>query len=60
MIACMIGVIKAGGAFVTLDLSSPPSRIDAMMEIAQPRFTLVDAEALSQSSLRNRFKSLVR
>ena len=55
MIVSLLGVLKAGGAYLPLDLQSPPARQAAMLTRAGVRLALTDqplaAAALSQTGL---------
>ncbi|MBC8953691.1 non-ribosomal peptide synthetase [Xenorhabdus sp. PB62.4] len=42
LVASLIGVMRAGGACLPLDLSYPAQRIEAMVEQAQPILAIVD------------------
>ncbi len=44
MIAAMLAVLRAGGAFVPLDLNSPATRLEAAVAAVRPRFWLVAEE----------------
>ncbi len=37
---CMLGVLKAGGAFMPLDMSNPPSRTNQMLRETKTRFVI--------------------
>ncbi|MBD2820023.1 amino acid adenylation domain-containing protein [Xenorhabdus sp. 42] len=45
LVASLIGVMRAGGICLPLDLSYPIQRIEAMMEQAQPILALVDEKS---------------
>ncbi|MDR0219682.1 MAG: amino acid adenylation domain-containing protein [Enterobacteriaceae bacterium] len=45
LIATLIGVMRAGGACLPLDLSYPSQRIAAMLEQAQPQVVIVDEQS---------------
>jgi pristinamycin I synthase-3/4 len=40
LVVALLGVLKAGGAFVNLDLTLPPARLAFMLEDARPRLLL--------------------
>jgi amino acid adenylation domain-containing protein len=43
LVAAILGVMKAGAAFVPLDTRNPPPRLDAMLRASGARAVLVDA-----------------
>jgi amino acid adenylation domain-containing protein len=45
MVAGMLGILKAGGTFVSLGLAEPAGRLAHMLRTAQPRLVLTDAAA---------------
>ncbi|WP_340616327.1 amino acid adenylation domain-containing protein [Xenorhabdus entomophaga] len=45
LVASLIGVMRAGGACLPLDLSYPAQRIEAMVEQAQPILAIVDGKS---------------
>jgi amino acid adenylation domain-containing protein len=49
-IVAMLGIIKAGGAFVFLPLSLPPRRLQTICEIAQVHLILSTSELLLRAS----------
>jgi amino acid adenylation domain-containing protein len=44
MVISLLAVLKAGGAYLPLDLSSPPRRLSAILTEAQPRLLLTVSE----------------
>ena len=44
MVISLLAVLKAGGAYLPLDLSSPPRRLSAILTEAQPRVLLTVSE----------------
>jgi amino acid adenylation domain-containing protein len=48
MIAAMLAVLRAGGAFVPLDLRSPATRLEAAVAEVRPRFWLVAEECAGE------------
>lgn len=44
MVISLLAVLKAGGAYLPLDLSSPPRRLSAILEEARPRLLLTVSE----------------
>ena len=48
MVAGLLGILKAGGGFVPLDPALPRSRLDFIVNDAEPAVLLVDRELLSR------------
>jgi amino acid adenylation domain-containing protein len=44
-IVSMLGVLKAGCAYVPVDLASPAARVEKIVEVAEPRYGLATASA---------------
>jgi amino acid adenylation domain-containing protein len=44
MVVSLLAVLKAGGAYLPLDLSSPPRRLNAILKEAQPRLLITVSE----------------
>src|ERR1700727_941384 len=54
-IAAMIGVLKAGAAYVPIDVSSPAPRVESIIRACEPRLVLAceeTAELTKEPSLR--------
>ncbi|MCC7362519.1 MAG: AMP-binding protein, partial [Anaerolineales bacterium] len=47
LVAALLGVHKAGAAYLPLDLSYPPARLADILRDAQPRAVLTDADSLA-------------
>lgn len=51
VIMLIIGILKAGAAFVPLDLLDPPKRRERVLQVLQPRIVLTESSLLSQISV---------
>ncbi len=40
MIVCLLGILKAGAAYVALDMESPPDRLGQMMSLIDPKIVI--------------------
>jgi amino acid adenylation domain-containing protein len=50
LMVALVGILRAGAAYLPLDTTHPPRRIAAMIEDARPALLVTDGEALGQGS----------